>query len=284
MSTGICFSGGGIKGVAHIGVLKAFEEKGVEFDYISGTSSGSIIATLYAVGYSADEIYDIFKKYAKKIKYIEAKNVIKLGIGLIAKRKIEIKGLNSGEIIEKLINKECVRKGIININQIKKQLIIPSVSLQDGSIYMFCSKSNRSTYSDKIHYINDEEIGKIVRASCSYPGIFEPCCYGKKCLLDGGIRENIPWRELKEIGVEKVISVIFENEIEDKKEYNIIDSISRSLEILGHELSYYELAGAENLIKIKTKNISLLDVSKIEELYELGYKTTKREIKNLNYN
>lgn len=51
MEKGICFSGGGIKGAAHIGAIKAFEEKKIDFQYVSGTSSGSIIATLYAIGY-----------------------------------------------------------------------------------------------------------------------------------------------------------------------------------------------------------------------------------------
>ena len=52
MKVGICFAGGGVKGAAHIGVLKALEEEKIKFDYISGTSSGSIVATLYACGYS----------------------------------------------------------------------------------------------------------------------------------------------------------------------------------------------------------------------------------------
>ena len=67
MKLGICFAGGGIKGAAHIGALKAFEESNMEFEYIAGTSSGSIIACLYAIGYNSDEIYEIFKKYINRI-------------------------------------------------------------------------------------------------------------------------------------------------------------------------------------------------------------------------
>ena len=96
MKTGICFAGGGIKGVAHIGALKAFEEENIKFDYIAGTSSGSIVACLYSIGYSADEIYEIFKKYANKIRYVDAKNIFKLIFNLIVKRKIQITGLNRG--------------------------------------------------------------------------------------------------------------------------------------------------------------------------------------------
>ena len=59
MKLGLCLAGGGVKGAAHIGVLKAFEEENIKFNYIAGTSSGSIVSALYACGFSADEIYNI---------------------------------------------------------------------------------------------------------------------------------------------------------------------------------------------------------------------------------
>ena len=65
MKTALCLAGGGIKGAAHVGALKAFEEQKIDFQYISGTSSGSIVTTLYAVGYNADEIYELFKNMLK---------------------------------------------------------------------------------------------------------------------------------------------------------------------------------------------------------------------------
>lgn len=78
MRLGLSLAGGGVKGAAHIGVLKAFEERNIKIDYISGTSSGSIVSTLYAVGYKADEIYEIFKKYCGQINYISISNIFKL--------------------------------------------------------------------------------------------------------------------------------------------------------------------------------------------------------------
>ena len=67
MSLAVCLAGGGVKGAAHIGVLKAIEEENLEYDYITGTSSGSIVASLNAMGYNSDEIYKLFKKYSKKM-------------------------------------------------------------------------------------------------------------------------------------------------------------------------------------------------------------------------
>ena len=97
MKRGICFAGGGIKCASHIGALKAFEEKNIKFDYISGTSSGSIITVLYALGYTSDEMYEIINKYSREINYIEYKKIIKLLFDLIIFKKIKIDGLNSGK-------------------------------------------------------------------------------------------------------------------------------------------------------------------------------------------
>ncbi|MCI8345164.1 MAG: hypothetical protein HFJ42_04265 [Clostridia bacterium] len=277
----MCFAGGGIKGAAHIGALKAFEEEGIEFEYISGSSSGSIIATLYSIGYNSNDIYKIFKKYINKINYIEVKNIFKLIIGLILQGKITITGLNSGKTIERLVNRECMKKHINNINQIQRKLLIPSVDLCDGKVYVFSSIENRDTYSDKIIYVNDINIGKAVHASCSYPGIFSPVKYNDTFLIDGGIRENVPWKELKQNGAEKVISIVFENEIKEKEELNIIDVATKSIDILSHELSNYELDGADYLIKIKTKDIHLLDKKKIDYLYNLGYIQARAKIEEI---
>ena len=270
----------GVKGAAHIGALKAMEEENIKYDYISGASSGSIVAALAAMGYSADEIYKLFKKQCRKINGVELKNVLKLIWGLIVYNQIIIEGLNSGEKIEKIVNEAGEQKGIYNISQIKSNLLIPSVDLNDGGLYMFSSMLQRGAYSDEIKYINDISIGKAVRASCSYPGVFSPCKFEDKELIDGGIRENLPWKETKRNGADIVFCVKFENEKKEKCRKNIIDNISKSIDILCHELSNYEIEGIDYLLTLKTKNISLLDYSKIDELYELGYVQAKKYLKD----
>lgn len=289
MNLGLVLSGGGVKGAAHIGVLKALEEENIEFNFISGTSSGSIVATLYACGYSPEEIFNIFKSYCEKIKYFDFKNIINIIKYLFENKKLLIEGFNSGEKIEKIINNYCKKNNIKNIKDIKNNLIIPSVDLYNGKIYYFCSDGinkikNKKHYrklSNNIKYIYDINIGKAVKASCSYPVVFVPTKFENTKLIDGGIRENTPWKELKESGADKVLCVCFEtNEIENKCDKNIIDVIMSSIEIMGHELANYELYGIDYLLKIKMKKISLLDSTQINFLYKLGYEETKKYLKN----
>lgn len=278
MKLGICLAGGGVKGAAHIGAIKALEEKNIKFDYISGNSSGSIVAALYASGFTTDEIYKIFKKYCRKIKYIDLKNILKCIIGIIFTGRIIIDGLNSGKQIEKLINKECAKKGIKNINDIKMPLAIPSVDMYTGEVYCFTSKGTRNSFSDETIFIDDINIGKAVRASCSYPVVFSPCKYKNTKLIDGGIRENVPWKETKILGAQKVLSFVFENDIDEKCCKNLIDVADRSIQLLCRELSNYELNDADYILKLKSKKVSLLDMNKIDELYEIGYKQTKEKL------
>ena len=281
MKVGLCLSGGGIKGAAHIGVIKALEEENIKIDCISGASSGSIVASMYAMGYKSDEIFEFFKMYGKEISKINWYLILKLIVGLIFRKKIWIEGLNDGNKLAEIINKQAAKKNIKLISDIKIPLMIPSVNLYNGSINLFTSLKNSRKYSDEVIIINNIDIGKAVQASCAYPGIFCPVNINGKKLVDGGIRENTPWKELKVIGAEKIISIVFEEEKRPKKQMNILDCITGAMGIMMHELYNYEIEGIEYPLKINTNNVWLLEIEKTEELYDLGYETTKKQISKI---
>lgn len=279
MKLGLSLAGGGIKGFAHIGAIKALEESGVKFDYISGTSSGSIVAMLYACGYSTDEIYMIFKKNVKKIKYIDFENIKRFIKRFFSGNGLKIDGLNSGTTIKKLVNEYCLKKGINNIKQIKMPIVIPAVNLCTEELYVFSNNIIQNRDRD-IKYINNANVGTIVQASCSYPGIFSPCRFGENLLVDGGIAENLPWRETKKAGADKVLSIVFVDK--DKKGCeNIYEVLDKSFSILCSELANYEWDGADYLLKLYMPKVGLLAKGRHEELYELGYKQTKDKISDI---
>lgn len=271
MSLGLALSGGGIKGAAHIGVIQALEEHNIKIDYISGTSSGSIVASMYAMGYTTKEMLEIFINYSKKIKYISFYNILKLIYGIIFEKKIIINSLNDGKSLRKIIKEVCKNKGINKISEIKLPLLIPSVDLNTGSVCIFSSKEYRAVYSNKVLYETNIDLSNAIYASCTYPGVFEPIQFKSMYLLDGGMRENIPWKETKKMGADKVISVVFKTDIKTKEELNIINIISGAIGLLSHELANYEINGTDYLIEIPTKEISLLNSKEVDNLYKIGY-------------
>ena len=208
-------------------------------------------------------------------------NIIKLILGLIFTGRIVIDGLNSGKQIENLINKVCNKRKIYTIKDIKKHLIIPSVNLCNGKVICFTSCKNEEIKLENTVFVNDIEIGKAVRASCSYPVVFSPCKYKNIKLIDGGIRENVPWKELKKIGAKKVLNIMFEEEENLDCDKNLVEVAGSSIGLLCKELSNYEMKGSDLTIKIKSKKIGLLDMNKIDELYKLGYKETKKNIEKI---
>ena len=169
---------GTLRGVAHAGVLKALEENGIEIDAIGGTSAGSIVAALYAMGYKPYYIYVVFKKYAQEIINIGNAPILN-GIGNFMKsKKIGISGINDGTSLEKLCNELASRKNVKVIGDIKMPLAIPAVDISEAKEYIFTNCAPRNNPYD--NFITEIEIGKAVRASSSFPAAFCPCEF--KCL------------------------------------------------------------------------------------------------------
>lgn len=111
-------------------------------------------------------------------------------------------------------------------------------------------------------------------------GIFSPCKkIGKLQLIDGGIQENIPWQELKNVGADKVLSVIFLNKENEKCCNNVFEVLSKSFDILCHELNKHEGEGSDYKVKIKHDSKGLLNIKSLKKLYRMGYDETKKFIK-----
>lgn len=117
-------------------------------------------------------MFELFKKHCKKIKSIDGINIFKFIFGIIFKHKIIINGFNSGMVLENTLKEACNAKNIYKIKDIKMPIVIPSVDLHSGAIYVFTSSLKRGSFSDEYIYVDDIEIGKAVRASCSYPRCF----------------------------------------------------------------------------------------------------------------
>ena len=271
MKVGIALSGGGIRGIAHAGVLKALEDNGIKVDIIGGTSSGSMIAMLYASGYSPSHIYRLFKKYSKDIAKVNTRPIIK---SYMLNKRITLKGLSTGNNVEDLFNQVINKQGIYKMKDIKMPVVIPTVDLMSCKEYVFTNNPPE----DKEKYITDIEVGKAIRASSSFTAVFSPCEYNEYAFIDGGVLDNIPIKEVKKQGADIVIGVKFNSE-EITKDSNIMDMTMKTIDIMVEKISEDNLKQANYILNVYTDKTGLLDVDKLESCYKYGYNAV---IENLN--
>ena len=275
MGIGIALAGGGIRGIAHAGVLKALEENGVEIEAIGGTSAGSIVAALYAMGYKPYYIYVLFKKYAQEI--INIGNIpIVSGIGNFVKsKKIGIAGLKDGSTLENMCNEVALRRGVKVIGDIKMPLAIPAVDILDSKEYIFTNCAPRNNPND--NYITEIGIGKAVRASSSFPAIFCPCEYKNHMFMDGGTLDNIPVIPLKKMCNKKIIAVNFAADPVEE-ESDVMDIVMKTLDIMGNQIAKDGLEQSDFVLTVSTDRAGLFDIEKLDKCYKFGYDAVMQNI------
>lgn len=277
MKIGIALSGGGTRGIAHAGVLKALEENNIKINAIGGTSSGALIAGLYVLGYAPEEMLDLFKKHAKEIVGVGINPMISRIRNIIKKQNT---GFRKGEDIEKLFNQLAQDKGIKTISEINKMPIaIPAVDIKNGKEYVFTNHipNENSVYKK---YIGDISVGKALRATSSFPAVFCPCDFGEHKFLDGGALNNVPVMEVKKQGMDRVLAVNFKaDEITDRSNY--LDIAMRTIDLMGSKIAEENVKQSDYVITICTDKTGLLDIEKLDSCYQYGYSTTMEQINKI---
>lgn len=283
MGIGLALAGGGLQGIAHIGAIKALEELGVKIQYISGTSSGSIFASMYAMGFTHEEMREFALKYYKNLIKIKKKTLLKAAYTYLIKKEVLVGGLIDGMKIEQFIQKAADLKNVKNIDEVKIPLALATVDTISTKECILMSK-NYNLGSDEIDYLTEISLAKAVRASMSFPGIFTTCNFEKYNFIDGGTKDNLPIKILKDIGAKKTIGISFNMDNYTPRE-NIFKILLRTIDIFSMKDVRNAQKIADLAIEIDTKGTSLLEIKNIDECIELGYKTimeNKEKILELN--
>jgi len=275
LKLGVALGGGGMRGIAHAGVLKALDDNGIKIDMISGTSSGSLVASLYAMGYSPSYIYTLFKKYAKELVYINNAVIVNELRHFIFKKTIRTNGIKDGKGLEEVFDRLALKKGIKMISDIEMPLLIPAVDISKSKEYIFTSKEVR-----KDKYISDISVGKAVRSSSSFPAIFNPCKFKDHIFVDGGILDNVPVSQIKDFGADFVIAINFDGDTVDNNS-NVMDIMLKSVDIMGNKIAEESLEKSDFVITIPTGDTGLFDINKIDYCYMSGFNTTMENISKI---
>lgn len=203
---GLVLGGGGAKGAAHIGVLKVLEEAGIPIDYIAGTSIGSIVGGLYAIGYEVDELDRMFRhqdwmfllsdqvpRHHRSFSSKEVKEKYLLSIPFSKSQKTTLPaGVVSGQNILSLFSDMTI--GYHNVESFDS-LPIPFACVAIDMI------------SGKDVVLKKGSLPLAMRSSMSIPGVFDPVDTDGMILIDGGAMNNLPTNVVKEMGAEIIIGV-----------------------------------------------------------------------------
>lgn len=202
---GLVLSGGGAKGVAHIGVLKAIDSAGLKIDYVTGTSMGSIIGAMYSTGYSGKEIEQI----TKKLNWDELLSGKPIYKHVSIDEKDEY-GQYSAEIGVKKW-KPQFSTGLIDSQELwltLNKMFLPVYNIKDFSKFNIPFKCIAVDLANgKAVVLSKGDIVTAVRSSMAIPSVFTAVDYEKTKLVDGGIVRNFPVKDIKEMGADVVIGV-----------------------------------------------------------------------------
>lgn len=240
MGMGLVLSGGGARGVAHIGVLKALEEQGVKITHISGTSAGAIVGAMYAAGNSWQDIFKSFKE-------VSVFNYRRYAIN----KPGFIDTLKFYKDFEDFFKED-------DFASLEKKLFVTATDLIEGKIKIF-SKG---------------ELIKPVLASASFPGIFTPIPFKKGLYVDGGLLDIFPVDPLIPI-CNRIIGV-FVNPLGSIKAEDLSHSyqiLNRSLHISLANQSLHKFKECDFVISpTGLTQFGIFDLKTFDSIFEIGYR------------
>lgn len=267
MKFGLVLSGGGARGLAHIGVLKALEENGITPDIITGTSMGGMIGAPYALGYDAKTISDFVMKInpnnfmegnnlSEFQRFTKVFNVVEQGVKLFTKL-----GFDSGEKLREVFKEATFNK---DFDDLKIPFACTAVDLITGRVVV----------------LNKGKIYEAMYATGAIAPFLEPYKKDGMLLMDGGLIDNAPVDVARNMGADKVLVIDvnpLQTLVKKNKFKNALDLGLRALNIAMDTLYLERLAQADFLIQIPIK-CDTLDFSHIEEVIKIGYRIAKESI------
>lgn len=275
---GLVLSGGGAKGMTHIGIIRALEENNIPIDYITGTSMGAIIGSLYAMGYSPDDMEALLRSEDFKRWY---SGQVEPEYGYYFKQNrptpeffnIRFSFKDSLHIKPQILPTSMVNP--IQMNLVFVELFARATAACSGDFNRLfvpfrCIASD--VYNKKPLIMRRGDLGDAVRASMSFPFVFKPIEIDSVLAYDGGIYNNFPTDIMREDFKPEVIigSVVAANPSKPKE-----NDLMSQLENMIMQKTDYTLPDSLGIIMtFKYDDVSLLDFNRLQELHDIGYNRT----------
>lgn len=272
---GLALSGGGARGAAHVGVLKALAEEDLLPDVVAGTSAGGIVAGLYASGMEISQMEATVLYLAKNgLNYLDPDYaaVLEAVPQLVAGTPLTLSGLIKGDRLLDYLKKLTEGK---QLTDCAVGLLIPAVDLNSGDTIV-CTNAPQPGPSDHIRWEKEGSLAEIMMASASVPAVFAPRRIGDYLLVDGGVTDNLPGNLLNAAGERRVIAVDIGADYQKPQDDSIVEVVSHSFSIMSGRLKD---CGSTNEILLLKPELSgkagLLTFDQMPGCMEDAYRYTK---------
>ncbi len=277
MSFGIALAGGGVRGAAHVGVLRALHENGLFPTSIAGTSAGSVVAGLYAAGMAPAEMVRLVK-WLSKSGYLlidpDYAGILKAVLQFLTNRPVSLSGLIKGNRLERVFEKYTKNKAV---QEVELKTVIPAVDINSNRTIVFTNRIPLNKQTETVHWQSDVLLSEAMRASIAVPTVFCPKQIGNLYLVDGGVTDILPVNLLLASGEANVLAVDISEQYKQLKNQNILEIASRSLSIMSNRLKECASEGEKLLLTPSLpEDIGLLSFGRMEECMEAGYETTRK--------
>ena len=277
LKVALVLSGGGVKGYAHLGVLRVLERENIKIDYITGTSIGALVGTLYSIGYSVDEI----EKFLDDVNVSSFLETVTDNTNLSLEKKESLKKYSAYLSFDNELN-FSFPKGLKGTGE--EYLILKKIlgkyeymdSFDNFPIPLRIVATNLNTGETKAFSKGD--VAKVLIASMAIPSIFEPMKIDGEIYVDGLVSRNLPVEEAYEMGADIVIASDIGAPVVEKDDYNILSVMSQANTIQASNITKVSREKASILISPDIKDISAIASSKKEELMKLGKVAAEKEI------
>ncbi len=274
---GVVFSGGGLQGIAHIGAVRALYELGLRPQYVAGTSSGSAMAALTAMGCTPDEMQDFAEHYWETLADFRPIPIVAQLASLKFNKSTDKDGLKDGAVISNVIRKAMDNKGVRGFQNLPINLSICTNDTYTTDECIFTTL-DEGLQTDHIHYICGAPLELAVRASMTFPGIYTTCNYHGYNFIDGGSKDNLPTKIMRDMGVGKVLALAF-----DITDYTPETGLDGMMKVVWRALDLYSINStreskklADYVVDIKNSKTAIFSMDNLTQTIREGYDCVMR--------
>lgn len=272
MKIGLAFAGGGVSGSAAIGVIQALEEEGYEITHLAGTSSGSMVASLYAYGLSVADLMRVVPRLNRRYLDFDWKTVV----AKVFRVRRYMDGWLKGQRIYRLM--EEITKGE-SLSAMRIPCSIVTSDMRSGELVVFSQEPVPGFRTE-----TDASIALAVQASCSIPVVFQPVRLHDYVLVDGGVLSNCPVRVLRAMGADVVISVDTVTPFANDKMgpmRSAMGIFSQVINLNLREQMKHDHEAADLTLHPHVGPIGAFDFHKVADCVEAGYQYAKAQMEQI---